>query len=317
MTQILDLLQAQSALFIMWGALLIHFLLPLPRNAHPAVLWHKFAEILAEKVNTQSNFAQSSLSGTLATLLMLIPALIILVALEPLVWQPQFYHLALLILALDWRGQAGLATPLIHALATEDKQSARQLLAERLNRQTETLSTVGLGKAGTETLIIGQARQVITVLFWYGLLGGIGAFMYRLIVELSRVWSPSVPSNYPFGIAAAKINAWCEVIPGRIFAILLMAGKGMSVILSKTRQQSQSWSSQTSGWLLCATGHKFNLSLGGPALYEGKKSVRSKIGGRVVPSALHVSQVQKLLNNRTYLWIAGQSLLMFIVSLSF
>ncbi|MDW6001722.1 cobalamin biosynthesis family protein [Vibrio mangrovi] len=314
MTHLNELLQTQSALLIMWGALLIHFILPLPANAHPAILWHKFAEILAEKVNTQGSYAQRTLSGTLATFLMLIPALMILVALEPLVWQSELYQLVLLILALDWRGLSKLTKPLLHALATQEKQNARQLLAERLNRQTDTLSVVGLGKASAEVLIIGQARQVITVLFWYGLLGGIGAFMYRLIVELSRVWSPSIPANHPFGLAAARLNLWCEWIPGRIFALLLMSGKGMSTVWAQTRRQSLSWPSRTAGWLLCATGHKLNLSLGGPAIYAGKKSIRAKVGGRIVPSALHLSQIQKLLNQRTYLWIGGQSLLMLIAA---
>nr|WP_245609142.1 cobalamin biosynthesis family protein [Vibrio rhizosphaerae] len=298
----------------MWGALVIHLILPLPRAAHPALLWHKFAEILAEKVNTQGSYAQRTLSGTLATLLMLIPALLVLIALEPLVWQPELYHLLLLILALDWRGFSTLSKPLLQALATEDKAQARNLLAERLNRQTETLSVVGLGKASAELLIVGQARQVIAVLFWYGLLGGIGAFMYRLIVELSRVWSPSVPSNYPFGLAASRLNAGCEWIPTRLFALLLMAGQSLSMIWTQTRQQSRTWPSRNVGWLLCSVGHKLSLSLGGPAIYEGKKSVRAKLGGRVVPSALHLSQIQRLLNQRTYIWIVVESLLMFIAA---
>ncbi|WNJ94438.1 cobalamin biosynthesis family protein [Vibrio ruber] len=311
MNHIQELLQTQSALLIMWGALLIHLVLPLPSVAHPALLWHKFAEILAEKVNTQGSYAQRTLSGTLATFLMLIPALMVLIALEPLVWQSELYHLLLLILALDWRGLTTLSKPLFHALAIQDKPQARQLLAERLNRQTDALSEVGLGKASAELLIVGQARQVITVLFWYGLLGGIGALMYRLIVELSRVWSPSVPSNYPFGLAASRLNAGCEWVPVRLFALFLMAGQNLSSIWAQTRRQSCSWPSRTIGWLLCSVGHKLNLSLGGPAIYAGKKNVRAKLGGRVIPSALHLSQVQKLLNQRTYVWIGCQSLLMF------
>jgi adenosylcobinamide-phosphate synthase len=146
-------------------------------------------------VNTQGSYAQRTPSGTLATFLMLIPALMVLVALEPLLWQPELYHLLLLILALDWRGLTTLSKPLFQALAVQDKS---------------------------------QARQVITVLFWYGLLGGIGAFMYRLIVELSRVWSPSVPANYPFGLAASCLNIWCEWLPARLFALLLMMGQSLS-----------------------------------------------------------------------------------------
>jgi adenosylcobinamide-phosphate synthase len=50
--------------------------------------------------------------------------------------------------------------------------------------------------------------------------------------------------------------------------------------------------------------------LGGPAIYDGKKSVRAKLGGRIAPSALHMAQVQKLLAWRMLAWILIQSALM-------
>jgi adenosylcobinamide-phosphate synthase len=297
----------------MWSALLIQFILPIPRRAHPATLWHKFAQILATKVNTQGSYAQRSLSGGLASLLMLIPALLVLVALQTLVWQPALYDLALLLLALGWREQNILSGKLINALAKEDKQTARDLLAIQLNRQTRALSQVGLGKACTETLVVGQARQVIAVLFWYGILGGCGAFFFRLIIELHRAWSPAKPSFYPFGCTSAKIAAWSELLPVWLFSLLLMLGKNLANIWSQSRRQVISWSSFSTGWLLCVVGHQLNLSLGGPVIYEEKKTVRAKIGGRIVPSALHLSQVQRLLNQRTGLWIAGQSLIMLMI----
>lgn len=197
MHPVIEIIQANSALLILWGALLIHFILPIPRNAHPVTLWHKFAEILAEKVNGPNSFSQKGISGAMAWGLMIIPALMLLIAFRSLVWQPEFYDLALLLLALGWRGQTQLTSGLIKALATEDKPTARQLLSETNNRQTETLSIVGLGKAGAETLIVGQARQVISVMFWYGVAGGCGAFIFRLIAELNRAWSPSQPACYP------------------------------------------------------------------------------------------------------------------------
>ena len=310
---------SNGALLVMWGALLFHLLLPIPVSAHPATLWRKFARILAEKVNTHSSYSQGLVSGTLAWLLMTAPALILLWALQPLVWQPQLFELALLLLAIDWRNNEKLTANLTNALAREDKKRARNLLTPLLNRETDTLSPVGLGKAGAETIILGYGRNVICVLFWFGLTGGIGAFTYRLIQELARAWSPSRANFLPFGIPAVRALAVLDFVPLRLLSVMVALGKQSSKVFSQMFSQGSVWPTPGPGWLLVAVGSKLELSLGGPAIYkdkrsgENKKAVRPKIGGRVVPSALHLAQVQKLLVWRIFIWISLQSLLMLAI----
>ncbi|NMS37380.1 cobalamin biosynthesis protein, partial [Vibrio parahaemolyticus] len=110
---------------------------------------------------------------------MLFPCLILLIAVKPFVWQIPLYELGLLILALDWRNSETLTKQLVTSISSEDKAQCRALLQPYLNRDTGSLSIVGIGKAGSETLIMGYSRNVIGVLFWYALTGGIGALMYR------------------------------------------------------------------------------------------------------------------------------------------
>lgn len=50
------------------------------------------------------------------------------------------------------------------------------------------LFVLGFGKVGVEILVMGFGCNVIGVLFWYGVLGGSGVFLYCLIVELVCVW---------------------------------------------------------------------------------------------------------------------------------
>lgn len=313
MDEIFHTLYANGALLVMWGALLFHLILPIPRSAHPVTLWHKFADLLASKVNTQTNYAQSQLSGTLAWLLMMLPALAVLIALKPLVWQPQLFELALLLLALDWRSQEQLANQLSQALAREDKKLARSLLVPYVNRDTSTLSPLGLGKAGSETIIMGFGRNVVCVLFWYGLLGGVGALMYRLMVELARAWSPSRARFQPFGLPAVRAVAVLEFIPLRLFSLFIVAGSKAANMLSATVTQSRAWPLPGPGWLLCAVGNKLQLSLGGPAIYGEQKAVRVKIGGRIAPSAIHLAQVHKLLAWRLFAWILAESTVLALI----
>ncbi|MCW8332730.1 cobalamin biosynthesis family protein [Vibrio paucivorans] len=304
---------ANGALLVMWGALLFHLILPIPRQAHPATLWHKFAEQLADKVNTNTSYSQSIISGTLAWLLMTIPALLVLWALKPLVWQPQLFELALLLLAIDWRSTEKLASELTLALAKDDKKLARSLLAPIVNRETSSLSPLGLGKAGAETIIMGYGRNVVCVLFWYAIAGGSGALVYRLTAELARAWSPSRQQYSPFGIPVIRAVAVLDYVPLRLFSLMIVAGNRASHSFKLILAQSASWPLPGPAWLLTAVGGKLELALGGPAIYEKRKAVRAKIGGRIAPAAIHLAQLQKLLAWRLFAWIALQSILLFIV----
>ncbi|KOO14725.1 adenosylcobinamide-phosphate synthase [Vibrio xuii] len=304
---------SNGALLVLWGALLFHLILPFPREAHPAILWHKFAEQLADKVNNNTNYSQSIISGSLAWLLMLLPMLIVLVALKPLVWQPQLFELAFLLLAIDWRNTDKFTAQFVAALAREDKEHAKMLIKPIVNRSTDSLSLLGLGKAGSETLIMSYGRNVVGVLFWYAIGGGIGAFLYRMSVELARAWSPSRQQFSPFGVPAVRAVAVLDFIPMRLFAIMIALGHRAKQTAQLISQQAKSWPLPGPAWLLVSVGAKLELSLGGPAIYNKHKAVRAKLGGRIAPSAIHVAQVQKLLAWRMFAWIVIQSLIMGLI----
>ncbi len=304
---------SNGALLVLWSALLCHLVLPFPREAHPAILWHKFAEQLADKVNTNANYNQSLISGTLAWLLMIVPMLAVLIALKPLVWQPLLFELAFVLLAIDWRNTDKFCAQFITALAREDKPQARTLLNPIINRNTQPLSLLGLGKAGAETLIMSYGRNVVGVLFWYAIAGAIGAFIYRMMVELARAWSPSRQRFNPFGIPAVRAVAVMDFIPLRLFALMIATGQRAQYVFGLLKQQASSWPLPGPSWLIVAVGAKLELSLGGPAIYDGKKAVRAKLGGRIAPSALHIAQLQKLLAWRMLTWLLIQSLFMAII----
>ncbi|MGX9416987.1 cobalamin biosynthesis family protein [Vibrio sp. WJH972] len=313
--QLIDILTTFSPLIVMWAAVLANLALPIPYAAHPARVWYQFAQLLASKVNLHRSYQQDLISGTLACGLMLFPAFVLLLAIKTLAWEPHYFEFALLLLALDWRHQLHLANKIGQFLSQEDKDNARLELSPLLNRQVTTLSIVGLGKATCETLLSGHSRQVISVLFWFGVSGGIGAFTYRLACELHRAWSPSRTEFRPFGLASARLVLVLEWLPLRLFLVLTLLGKNSKTILQQAKTQTLGWPSPNQGWLLAIVGHKLQLAMGGPAIYQNKKMVRAKLGGRIAPSAIHISQVMKLLNQRTLYWLAIQSIIIALICL--
>ncbi len=304
---------ANGALLVMWGALLFHQILPIPRAAHPMTLWRMVAEQLASKVNRHHSYSQSTLSGSLAILVMVLPCLVLLIALKPLVWQAPLYEFALLLIALDWHSSETLTQQLVKSMSNDNKARCRQQLKPYINRDTSSLSLLGIGKAGAETIIMGYARNVVCVLFWYAFTGGIGAFVYRLIAELARTWSPSRKQYAPFGKPVIQLLAALEIFPMRLFALFVASGKDLTRVISGMKQQVKSWPLPGPAWLLCCVGQKLQLSLGGPAFYQGTRTERAKIGGRIAPSAIHLAQIQTLLVWRIFAWIIIESLLLGLI----
>ena len=308
-----SLLIADYSLLVLWGALLFHLLLPIPVHAHPMTIWRKFAELLATKVNTARSYQQRLISGSLAWALMIIPAIIVYIAALPLIWNLPLFNLGLLLISLEWRGVEKLCKDTIQAINKEDKKEAKLTLINWVNRDVEPLSLLGLGKASAETIILGYAKTVIGVLFWYGIAGGIGAFIYRLSLELARAWSPSRDSFRPFGIPTLTIQAFLDFIPLKLFSLICLLGRKFQIILQSLREQRKCWPNKNNAWLLIIIGKKFELSMGGPVIYQGKKISRPKLGGKIAPSAIHLAQIHRFLSWRIAVWLVLQSSIMVMI----
>ncbi|WEM41919.1 cobalamin biosynthesis family protein [Photobacterium sp. DA100] len=314
MTDAIALIAENSTLLALWGALAVQWLLPIPTQLHPLQIWRQLALALAARVNKPSDAPQQRrLSGLLSWSLLWLTVLVVLICLYQLVWIDTAFHLLLLWIALDWRNMHKFSQQFIRAYSREDKLQCRVLLGSRLNRHTDSLSLLGLGKAGAETLLIGYGRLAAGVLFWYALAGGIGAILYRLAVELSRCWSPSRQQFRHFGQPATTILAVLDIVPLRLFALLLTLGNNGKMALRGLKQQGENWLLPGPGWLLAAAGHKLSLSLGGPAIYDKTKMERPKLGGRIAPAAFHLSQIDRLANQRLWGWVAAQSLLLLML----
>ncbi|MDO6704825.1 cobalamin biosynthesis family protein [Photobacterium sp. 1_MG-2023] len=314
MNDLLALLNQHPTLLAMWGALALHWLLPVPASFHPLHTWQQLAIQIALRVNQNTDTPrQRILSGLLAWSLMWLTVLVLLVAFYQLVWFDSLFHLVLLWLALGWKESRTFSHQFIQAYGREDKQSCRELLALALNRKTDNLSLLGLGKACAETQLLSYGRQVAGVLFWYAIAGGFGAILYRLAVSLARCWSPSRSQFQYFGLPAIRILATLDIIPLRLLAVVISLGQNSREAFRGIREQGENWQLPGPGWLLTATGHKLQLALGGPAVYDSNKMERPRLGGRIAPAALHLSQIDRLLQQRLWSWVMMQSLFMFLM----
>ncbi len=89
MTEILAVLLDNSSLLVLWGALAMHWLLPIPTLLHPLRIWQQLAVLIADKVNKpDESRKQQLLSGSLAWSLMWLTVLPVTAcrALSSMVW---------------------------------------------------------------------------------------------------------------------------------------------------------------------------------------------------------------------------------------
>lgn len=309
-------LLAQETVLALWLGLSAHYFFPIPRSLSPITYWCQFALILSDKVNRDEDSRRQKLtSGSLAYLVMIVTVTVLLIALKQLVWYSWLFHAVLLWLALDWQLLSRWSVKLCEAMAANDKTQARELLANRLNRETHALSLIGIGKAGAETILLGAGRNAIAVLFWYALLGGVGALIYTLTMSLARAWSPSRQQFVPFGVPANRILSVLDLVPLRLLALLIAIGRRASGVLRSVLAQGELWRTPGPGWLLTSASAKYQLSLGGPAIYDETKRIRSKIGHGVVPAAIHLAQLRHKMARMIIVWALVQTAIMLAFSL--
>ncbi|MGL4929121.1 MAG: cobalamin biosynthesis protein [Plesiomonas sp.] len=269
-----------TPLFVLWGGVALHLLL-----AQPALVLQQGVTLVALRLQQRVLHAdnppfQQQLAGMLSTLLLLIPMAIMLLALAVLVWSEPLFNLLLLWLAFDWARVWPDNQRLRQALHLQQKHTARTLLAEKVQRDTDALSLLGLGKAGAETLLQGYLRGLIHVLIWFVLGGGIAAFLYRLCQLLARVWSPLQPQFHYFGRFAAALVLLAELPGTLLFVLLFIPGKNMLLRLRRMHVQAKAWAYYPIGALYTQVGLTLNIAMGGPLRYRGIRVSRPTLGGQ-------------------------------------
>ncbi len=220
-------------------------------------------------------------------------------------------------LALSFKPVITLAQNVELALIDEDKPKARQYLAHCLNRDTLSLSEIGISKACCETLIFGYFRGLFAVLFWYCLAGPIAALLYSLLVQLARNWTPRLEQFQQFGKPTHQLLFCVEALPIRLFSLMITIGTHFKMTFNAIKQQAPKWTEIGKGWLLASSGTKYQLSLGGSVIYDGIRFPREKIGGRIAPSAIHIAYLNQALQKKSGICLFLFSLLLGITQGSY
>lgn len=220
------------------------------------------------------------------------------------------------------------------ALQAGDAEQARRAVSMIVGRDTERLDETGIAKAAVETVAENTSDGVIAPMLYLAIGGGVLGVLYKTINTMDSMIGYKNEKYLDFGRYAAKLDDIVNYIPGRLAALLMIAGAGICRLLYHTdniqtdsviynphnawhiyRRDRYNHASPNSAQTESVCAGALGVQLAGDAWYFGKKVEKPYIGDALRPiEAEDIRRANRLLYAASILmWLACMGVL--IVSL--
>ncbi|WP_304641159.1 adenosylcobinamide-phosphate synthase CbiB [Pseudomonas sp.] len=286
---------------LMAAALVLDRLFGEPRRRHPLVGFGK----LAGRIEARFNRPGASRGvGLLAWLIAVLPLSLSFWLLARLPYLGWLIELLVLYLAIGLRSLCDHAQAVSHALDAGDLSVARERVGFMVSRQTDQLDETGVALATTESVLENGSDAVFAALFWFVLLGGFGAVLYRLANTLDAMWGYRNARFQRFGWAAARLDDLLNYIPARLVALTYVLCGNLHNGLRCWRGQAAAWDSPNAGPVMAAGAGALGVTLGGRAIYGGVMHERPLLGCGAMPTRFTIDAALQLVERGVLLWLA-------------
>ena len=272
-----------------------------PGRWHPLVGFGALANLVERAFNRG---AWRRLAGLLAWALVVLPWVALAVWLRPQNFLGWALDAALLYLALGGRSLAEHALRVAADLTAGDLAAARRHVGWMVSRDTGALDEAGVAKACIESTLENGNDAVFGALFWFALLGGPGAVLFRLANTLDAMWGYKTERFLHFGWAAARIDDLLNYLPARLTAFSYALFGRTRTALARWRQQAPTWESPNAGPVMAAGAGSLGLALGGLAIYRGRLEERPPLGAGLPARPDDVARGLGLVRRSLLLWLA-------------
>jgi adenosylcobinamide-phosphate synthase len=209
----------------------------------------------------------------------------------------------LLYLALGGRSLAEHATRVADDLAAGDLAAARQHVGWIVSRDTRALDASAVATACVESTLENGNDAVLGALFWFALLGGPGAVLFRLANTLDAMWGYKNDRFLHFGWAAARIDDLLNYLPARLTALSYALLGKTRLALACWRQQAPRWDSPNAGPVMAAGAGSLGLTLGGAAIYHAQREERPLLGAGLPACGADIARALQLVRRSLLLWL--------------
>jgi adenosylcobinamide-phosphate synthase len=273
------------------------------RHGFKPFAWYRdWAESIEQRFN-----GGTRLHGVGAVLLATVPILLgVLLARYILAQLSDVLRLAfdifVLYLCLDLFRLGQVARSVSEALEAGELREADQQYSELTGKSAPDLTEASIAHATVEAVLKQGSSLVISPIFWFILLGPVGAMLQRLASILDMLWGHRYERFVEFGWAAARLDDVLQWIPARITALSYGIMGSFEDALRCWRRQMGAWSDINSGPLL-ASGfgamHMQNCdAVADAGEYEDRVATLT-----VVPDASHIRGVVALVWRVLLFWL--------------
>ncbi|MDR2164708.1 MAG: CobD/CbiB family protein [Zoogloeaceae bacterium] len=128
----------------------------------------------------------------------------------------------------------------------------------------ETLSRCGIAdiaRISIETALVAAHRHVFAILFWFALLGPVGAVLYRCSHLLAETWTPA-RNGEVFSRFARQWFAVVDWLPARVTAMAFAVVGNFEDAVYCWRHQATRWRDAATGVVLASGGGALGVRLG-------------------------------------------------------
>ena len=271
------------------------------RRWHPLVGFGRLANAIERSLNRGSG---RRARGVLAWVLAVLPWTVLAC------WSKRgdlpgwLIEVALLYLALGGRSLAEHAERVAADLRNNNLPAAREHVGWIVSRNTAELDESGVAKACVESTLENGNDAIFGALFWFALLGGAGAVLFRLSNTLDAMWGYKTQRFLRFGWAAARIDDLLNYIPARLTALSYALFGQTRKALACWRRQAPFWESPNAGPVMSAGAGSLGLALGGAAIYHGRIEERPVLGEGRPASGRDIPRALALVRRSIVLWLA-------------
>ncbi len=291
------------------AAVLLDRLLGEPRRWHPLVGFGRLAEALEKRLNRRRLPA-----GLLGWALAVLP--LVGLALWLRGFAPFAVDVALLYFALGARSLAEHAEAVARPLREGRLDEARQRVSWMVSRDTTALDESGVAKAGMESVLENGNDAIFGALFWFALLGGPGALLFRLANTLDAMWGYRTERFNLFGRPAARIDDALNWLPARLTALTYALLGRTGNALACWRAQAPGWESPNAGPVMAAGAGSLGVQLGGAAIYHGREESRPPLGSGPAPVAADLGRAIALIRHSLWVWLAAFFVIALVVRMA-
>ena len=263
---------------------------------HPLVGFGNLVAALEKRLNNRTRLA-----GIVSWLLAVLPAFGLVLWLRPNA--PFAIDVVLLYFALGAQSLAEHAEAVAKPLREGRLDEARQRVGWIVSRETSGLDESGVAKAGVESVLENGNDAIFGTLFWFALLGGPGALLFRLANTLDAMWGYRTERFNHFGWAAARIDDGLNWLPARLTALTYALLGQTRNALTCWRAQAPGWDSPNAGPVMSAGAGSLGVQLGGAAIYHGAEEIRPPLGAGPAPVAADLGRAITLIRHSLWLWL--------------